>query len=589
MAKLTSLISENADNKIQLYHGSPIKDLIDLDLGKNKTNGNQYGTAVYLTTDFNEAKQYAGSNGRVYNVSLDSRIKLLNLKSKLPDTVKSQVKQELTSSHNKDVYNSICRFNRDTYITDNKSDGFQFYKNKEKEWLDKDNTYFGNRPTVKKYNDIYLITYTSYDNIDKAINNMTGEDLFTSFSKNTDPEVFITIVTSSGYDGVITHNGIWYVIYKHIDYIHIVDKNITEGIHLIAHVKSLDDNSIKTIEDNDYNSKKSFADDLKANGYSIISINDNRDIYVSENSNYVKLSQLKKQMDFYKKMWDDSKQSDPDSVLFKDDYDKLKQIYDEAMKQSLTEYKKISNSTKSKLEEVSRNEMLATSKAQTITRYKKSAQYKGFTIYDIDTTSVLTTDCLRVTCKVGDYWDTVELQNILYWVQLYAEQQPNNQVNTRVVTKALMDAIDAMDIKVQCTCPDAQYRFNYKQSKLGAKYGKQETRPAKITNPHDYGFLCKHLIAMLSNKKWLQQVTGTFMDYIEDRIVEINRYLRVKPGQELTLPNELARYNAKKGFYTKLFKDQLDQDEEQDNTNDNTNNNVKDDNSSSNSTNNINK
>ena len=236
-----------------------------------------------------------------------------------------------------------------------------------------------------------------------------------------------------------------------------------------------------------------------------------------------------------------------------------------------------------KLIEVSRNEMLATSKAQTYTRYQKASGYKGFSIYDIDTTSILTTDSLRVTCKVGDYWDTVEMENILYWIQYYAELQPNNQVNARVCTQAIMDAIDAMDIKVDCTCADMQYRFAYKLSKMKAKYGKQETRPAKIRNPNDYGYLCKHLIAMLSNKKWLQQVSGTLMDFVEKRIVEINRYLRVKPGEELTLPNELARQNAKKGFYTKLFKNNEEEDNnensiEVDNKNnniDNINNNIK--------------
>ena len=57
---------------------------------------------------------------------------------------------------------------------------------------------------------------------------------------------------------------------------------------------------------------------------------------------------------------------------------------------------------------------------------------------------------------------------------------------------------------------------------------------------------------MLSNKKWLQQVTGTLMDFIEKNIDRVNQYLRPKEGQELTLPDELARQNAKKGFWSKF-------------------------------------
>lgn len=71
---------------------------------------------------------------------------------------------------------------------------------------------------------------------------------------------------------------------------------------------------------------------------------------------------------------------------------------------------------------------------------------------------------------------------------------------------------------------------------------------------------------MLSNKKWLQQVTSTVMDFIVKRIDDVNKFLRVKEGEELTLPNELARQNAKKGFYTKLFgKDDANNEQDEEN------------------------
>lgn len=219
-----------------------------------------------------------------------------------------------------------------------------------------------------------------------------------------------------------------------------------------------------------------------------------------------------------------------------------------------------------KLEEVSRNDMLAKAKSQTITRYNKAPGYKGFSIVDIDTTSVFTTNSLRVTCRVGDYWDTVEMENILYWIQVEAEKNQNYQINTKGITAAIMNSIDGMDIKVDCTCPDFKYRFAYMATKLGYKYGKPENREAKITNPNDYGSICKHLISMLSNKKWLQQVTSTVMDFIVKRIDDVNKFLRVKEGEELTLPNELARQNAKKGFYTKLFgKDDANNEQDEEN------------------------
>lgn len=128
----------------------------------------------------------------------------------------------------------------------------------------------------------------------------------------------------------------------------------------------------------------------------------------------------------------------------------------------------------------------------------------------------------------------------------------------------------------------------YMATKLGYKYGKPENRPAKITNPNDYGSICKHLISMLSNKKWLQQVSGVLMDFIEKRIDDVNRYLKRRPGEELTLPNELARQNAKKGFYKKLFKPELDamENDNEDNISDNNENGAEEQNNT-NTTNNI--
>lgn len=128
---------------------------------------------------------------------------------------------------------------------------------------------------------------------------------------------------------------------------------------------------------------------------------------------------------------------------------------------------------------------------------------------------------------------------------------------------------------------DFIYRFAYRATKYGYKYGKPETRPAKIRNPNDYGSLCKHLTAILRDKKWLQQVAGTVMDVLEKKIDMLNKFLRLdKEEDKLTLPNALARANAKKGFYTKLFKDVPVEDNNK-NTNDtenedieNTNNNT---------------
>ena len=436
---------------IVLYHGSSNTNLTYLDIGKSTGNGDQLGRGIYLTTDYEQAQSYASNNGKVYKVKLDDSLKLFNLNDKLSDSIKQQLIKELENSNNKDIKNYICMFNRKVYDVKDKQEGLKFYQDKQKEWEQLDGKYFGNRPKVVKNGNNLQVIYTDYSDIQSAINNMTGENLIDTLRGDIDPDVFVTIITNSGYDGVITNNNHWYVIYRDINKVHILNENRKFG-------------------------------------------------------------------------------------------------------------------NKNKLEEVSRNDMLAKAKSQTITRYNKAPGYKGFSIVDIDTTSVFTTNSLRVTCRVGDYWDTVEMENILYWIQVEAEKNPNHQINTKGITAAIMNSIDGMDIKVDCTCPDFKYRFAYMATKLGYKYGKPENREAKITNPNDYGSICKHLISMLSNKKWLQQVTSTVMDFIVKRIDDVNKFLRVKEGEELTLPNELARQNAKKGFYTKLFgKDDANNEQDEEN------------------------
>lgn len=246
-----------------------------------------------------------------------------------------------------------------------------------------------------------------------------------------------------------------------------------------------------------------------------------------------------------------------------------------------------------KLEEASRNELLALTKGETITRYNKASGYKGFSITNIDTTNVLRDNSLVVTCKVGDYQDTVVLQDILHWVQIVAENTNSytkNQINTKVVTQAIMNSIDGFDIKVDCTCADWQYRFAYAATQLGYKYGKPENRPNqyKRTNKDNKGALCKHLTSMLSNKRWLQQVTSTFMDWLEKNIEKVNKYLNLKGDNQLTLPNELARQNAKLSWQTRKNKDvEPEQPEETQDVPEQPTNNVNGNNPSTNKINNI--
>lgn len=240
-------------------------------------------------------------------------------------------------------------------------------------------------------------------------------------------------------------------------------------------------------------------------------------------------------------------------------------------------------SKQQKLEEASRNELLAKAKAETITRYNKSAGYKGFSLVDIDTTAIKTRDSIVITNRVGNYFDTIELEDILYWVGLEVDETPDKKMNLETVRRALLGAMDGMDIKVDCNCGDFTYRFAFMSTVLGYKYGKPENRPSNITNPNAYGALCKHLISLLSNKSWVKQVASTLQQWIIDEIDWVRKYLNVKE-EDFKLPDEYARQLGRHGAMKKFWDKQPDTDntdstentENEDTENDNVDNNEPD-------------
>ena len=60
-------------------------------------------------------------------------------------------------------------------------------------------------------------------------------------------------------------------------------ENLNEGISLTATVKN-PDGDVKIINDSDYPDKQSFKRDLIANEFKVLSIRDNRDNYIIDNS-----------------------------------------------------------------------------------------------------------------------------------------------------------------------------------------------------------------------------------------------------------------------------------------------------------------
>ena len=85
--------------------------------------------------------------------------------------------------------------------------------------------------------------------------------------------------------------------------------------------------------------------------------------------------------------------------------------------------------------------------------------------------------------------------------KIQVELKRNNyKIEYKVIYRALINAINASDVLVSCTCPDFKYRQSYQATMGQYNAGRPELRPANITNPNDTkGAGCKHVMNVLGN------------------------------------------------------------------------------------------
>lgn len=99
---------------------------------------------------------------------------------------------------------------------------------------------------------------------------------------------------------------------------------------------------------------------------------------------------------------------------------------------------------------------------------------------------------------------------------LHRELDKNNdELNLRVVSRALSSSFNSDNVYIFCNCPDWKYRMGYFATKNSITSGDPELRPSKITNPNDTkGPGCKHSLLVISNNSWLLKVASVIFNYI---------------------------------------------------------------------------
>lgn len=125
-------------------------------------------------------------------------------------------------------------------------------------------------------------------------------------------------------------------------------------------------------------------------------------------------------------------------------------------------------------------------------------------ILDVDIDVKGETDIYVVRISFSGFLD--ELHNFL----------KTQELNRKIISKALVRAFNADNVYINCTCPDFRYRGKYWATKNNILIGAPELRPSDITNPNDTkGPGCKHITLALSDSSWLIKVSSVIYNYIE--------------------------------------------------------------------------
>lgn len=92
----------------------------------------------------------------------------------------------------------------------------------------------------------------------------------------------------------------------------------------------------------------------------------------------------------------------------------------------------------------------------------------------------------------------------------------NDELDLRVVIRALVIGFNKNEVYLKCTCPDWQYRFHYWATIENYNNGEPELRPADETNPdNELGAGCKHVLLVLGNTSWIIKASSVIMNYIK--------------------------------------------------------------------------
>lgn len=171
------------------------------------------------------------------------------------------------------------------------------------------------------------------------------------------------------------------------------------------------------------------------------------------------------------------------------------------------------------LNEMKRTEFLKKSKHDPRMERRRKYLRRKYNIVSVDKSEMVNYGHCKFTIEVGDYEIIVFIHKFLKTLRVYHNLTGGwgTPFKYDLLRSVLPKIVDESNLKVHCSCPDFKYRFAYWASKHGYKASYYEMRPAKIRNPKDsLGSACKHVLAIMSNKEWVRNLTPKVRKVIED-------------------------------------------------------------------------
>jgi len=177
---------------------------------------------------------------------------------------------------------------------------------------------------------------------------------------------------------------------------------------------------------------------------------------------------------------------------------------------------------KTSLNEVTRWEILRRSQSESPDRYEKKRNYSPKDFKNVDFEDLFTNNTFTWSTRVhgaSNYIVTISFEGpfdlLKYDLKSMKGKNRWKRITLPMVTKALSTALDTEDLYIDCSCPDFIYRFKYWATQADCNYGVPQNRAPRVRNVrNNKGYCCKHILAILYGKRWVQSAAKAWLQYM---------------------------------------------------------------------------